>query len=438
MVSSGNERWKWWICIILLFATTLNYLDRMALNQTAFDIKLSFQLNDKGYAGLEVGFQVAFGLGALLSGYIVDRYGVYYVYPIVVFGWSLFGFLTGFASDYWSLLFCRIGLGIFEAGNWPCGIRTVKHILNTDERALGNAIFHSGTGLGAMITPLIVMVCILMVDPVGFTRLGHMSMAGAAAVIMNIQNISWQYPFRVIGVLGLAWIILWLLFTNKALFSSTQGSSQRKDDQSFLDVLKDRRYWLLILVVTGVNTTWHTYRVWLPLFLQTQLECSREEMALFTFTYFATADVGAWLIGLLVIILSRRYVTVSTARLIAFGTCVFCTVNSYGVQYYNSIGDQLTLILIHISAFGSLGLFATYFTLSQELSEKHQGKVTGSLGAVNSLYLSIMYYIQGTLADVVGGYERLLALAFIPALIAFIFVILFWPRQRMLRVEDIS
>jgi uncharacterized protein (TIGR02266 family) len=136
-----------------MLATIINYMDRLALNQMAVRIKTYFGMSNYEYSMLESAFSFAFAVGAITTGFIVDKVSVRWVYPLMVLGWSAAGVLTGFANGFWMLLTCRFALGLFESGNWPCGIRTTRAVLRHEERSLGNSIFQSGTALGAATYP---------------------------------------------------------------------------------------------------------------------------------------------------------------------------------------------------------------------------------------------------------------------------------------------
>src|SRR5262245_6782371 len=146
--SPKPDPWRWWVCGLLLCATTLGYMDSTALNQLALRLSVAFQMDEGHYSKLEFAFRCAFAFGSLFCGWVVDKGGVRWVYPICVAGWSAVGFLTGFADSYVMLLLCRSLLGLFEGGNWPSGIRTVRQIMPIAERSLGNSLFESGTALG--------------------------------------------------------------------------------------------------------------------------------------------------------------------------------------------------------------------------------------------------------------------------------------------------
>ncbi len=176
----------WGICVLMLLATMLNYMDRQALAQQATEISRDLMLTNQDYGQLEFGFGMAFAVGGLVTGLAVDRFGPRWIYPAVLFGWSAVGFATGWVTTYRELFFYRLLLGFFESGQWPCALVTVQRLLSRRDRPLGNSILQSGASLGAIATPLVVLALT----------------TGAAD--------SWRLPFRVIGAIGAVWIVAWL------------------------------------------------------------------------------------------------------------------------------------------------------------------------------------------------------------------------------------
>ena len=148
-----SEVWKWYICGLLLLATSLNYIDRLALNLTSAEIMLEFKLDDPGYGLIESAFGFAFALGAIIFGWLADRINVRWLYALAVLAWSVAGFATGLVQTFAMLLLCRSALGLFEAGNWPCALRTTQRILPPHQRTLGNSLLQSGAAIGAILTP---------------------------------------------------------------------------------------------------------------------------------------------------------------------------------------------------------------------------------------------------------------------------------------------
>jgi len=422
---SPASPWRWWVCILLMLATVVNYMDRMALNQLAKPIKEAFDLSNQDYSQLESVFSLAFAIGAITTGYIVDRVSVWWVYPIVVVGWSLAGILTGMASAFWMLMGCRFLLGLFEAGNWPCGIRTTKAILRPEERSFGNSLFQSGTALGAVITPLFVFAILQQAEADGTPD-------------------SWRVPFRVIGMLGLVWVALWFLtVSRKMLVAAVPAPAPPPASEidaeldevlppppppRFTAVFRDRRYWALLAMAIAVNITWHGYRTWLPLYLQDQRGYSPRDMSNFTTVYYLFADVGSWTVGLVTLLLCRRGMGVHAARLLAFSCCAILTVATLAVPFLPD-GYPLQAGLL-VVAFGALGLFPTYFALTQEVSMEHQGKVTGTLGASAHISLAAIYPVEGWLCDATGSYEWVLGGIGIFPLLALCVMLWLWPPEK--------
>ena len=91
---TGTSALRWWVCLLLLLASTLNYMDRVALNQTINKIRVEFDIDDTEYGRLEAAFSIAFGIGTLIAGWTVDRVNVRWIYPVFVLGWSIVGFST--------------------------------------------------------------------------------------------------------------------------------------------------------------------------------------------------------------------------------------------------------------------------------------------------------------------------------------------------------
>lgn len=426
MAPTVSSTWKWWICILLLLATTLNYMDRQALYQTSVRISRDFGLTNTEYGQIEAIFNIGFGLGALTVGWLVDRGNVRWIYALIVFAWSMVGFGTGFVTSFTMLIICRFLLGLFEAGNWPCGILTVKRVLKPEQRSLGNGMFQSGTALGAIITPLVVLACISYADPQEPDRTALQFVTGGSGVLAypNPQY-AWQLPFRVIGLLGVVWVILWLVTVRSHhVAAPPPTASDPTTSDSYWDIWKNRRFWILVVVILSVNITWRSFGGWLPKFLQEGRGYSESTMQWFMSLYYLGADAGSILVGFVTLALVRAGWRLHASRLFIFAFCASLSMLSL-VAATLPQGQALLIVLLLIG-FGTLGLFPTYFALSQEISSKHQGKVTGTLGCINALGMAILFPLQGILIDQTKSFSIALGLAGIPPMIAVIVVFFFW------------
>jgi MFS transporter, ACS family, aldohexuronate transporter len=345
----------------LLLATTLNYMDRSALYQTSVRIVRDLDLSNEQYGLLESAFNIAFGIGALVFGFVIDRGNLRWAYAFVVFGWSLVGFGTGFVTSFGLLLLCRFLLGLFESGNWPCGILTVKRVLPPAQRSLGNGLFQSGTALGAIITPLVVLVCLAISDPDEQQRSALQSVGGGPAGLLFPQpDFSWQLPFRVIGVLGLLWVAGWLLIVRPQHIAAPPPSEQpHGEPESYWALWRDRRFLVLVLVVVAINVPWRTFVVWSPKFLQEGRGYSERAMQEFMVLYYLAADFGSISVGFVTLWLVRRGFRLHTARLWVFVSCAMLTMLSLlAVALPRGTALEIVLLLI---GFAVLGSFPTYF-----------------------------------------------------------------------------
>src|SRR5215212_10423226 len=177
--------WKWTICGLLLLASAINYMDRQTLANASVRITKEFHLNQAQYGNIEAVFAYAFAAGSIVFGWLADRLSVRWLYALVLTMWSVAGLAAGFVRNEQELLMCRMLLGFFEAGHWPCGVRTTRALLDARERSLGNSVLQSGTSIGAIITPLLMRA--LMTQELG----------------------SWRVAFQVVGLAGLGWLVLW-------------------------------------------------------------------------------------------------------------------------------------------------------------------------------------------------------------------------------------
>jgi ACS family hexuronate transporter-like MFS transporter len=399
--------WKWWVCGLLLLATMINYMDRQTINQTAKRIKDELKLTNEQYGDIEFAFGIAFALGAILIGFTVDHWNVRWVYPAALLGWSAAGFMTGFAETLLQLILLRFLLGLFEAGNWPCALRTTQRIWSPRERTMGNSILQSGGALGAILTPLIVQA---LVDGPG----------------------TWRHPFFVIGSVGTVWIFLWLATVRSsdlalpAKETTEELPASKAPETSLFDIYRDRRFWVLVTLVVTINLTWHFFRAWLPLFLREGRHYEEHVVNYFTSAYYVAADAGCILAGYGTLYLARRGFAVHTCRQLVFlGGCLLTMLSV--VAAFLPPGPLLLGLLLVI-AFGALGVFPPYYSFSQELTVRHQGKVTGTLGCTTWVVTAIMHPLVGKWLDETKNYSAVVAVAGLCPLVGFTMLMVFWRR----------
>ncbi|MFM9963522.1 MAG: MFS transporter [Planctomycetaceae bacterium] len=412
-----SQRWVWWICGLLLLASTINYMDRQTLSSTSKQIIDEFSLTKQQYGTIEMAFGLAFAVGASIFGFVSDRTNVRWLYPGVLLLWSAMGFATGLVETYTGLLLCRMFLGLFEAGHWPCALKTTQRLLPPKYRTLGNSVLQSGTAIGAIVTPQIIKA------------------------MVTGERGSWRIAFQVLGAIGAAWIILWLLAVRSRDLASQPRNASRDPlpnadagtsastgtEASYFKLLLSRKFLTLVIVVVSINLCWHTFRVWMQLFLQDGRGYERND-ALDIVTWFNVAtDVGCLTTGFATVALVRRGWSVHGARCLAFGICALLTAAGVLIPWLPK-GSSLEAVII-IMGLGSLGLFPCYYSLVQEVSQAHLGKITGTLGTIAWAF-SYWHREFGSWVDRTKSYDVGMMVASLLPLIALAAMVWLWPRTQ--------
>src|SRR5436190_23737686 len=196
--------YRWVVCGLLFLATTINYVDRQVIGILKPTLQGQFGWSEIDYGDLVFSFQLAYAIGFLFAGRIMDRFGTKKGYALALTIWSFAAIATAWAPVYGGtmsvvlavfgmkysaavagFLLARFVLGLGEAGNFPAAIKTVAEWFPRRERALATGIFNAGTNVGAIITPLVV--------PFVTVRFG------------------WEWAFIGTGAIGLGWLLIWWL-----------------------------------------------------------------------------------------------------------------------------------------------------------------------------------------------------------------------------------
>jgi ACS family hexuronate transporter-like MFS transporter len=407
MIEAPQKRhasWKWWITGLLLLATTINYMDRVTLSNASVRVTAELGLNDEHYGNLELAFGWAFAAGSLVFGFLADRVRVYLLYPAILAGWSLMGMAAGWSHGYAELLICRTLLGFFEAGHWPCALKTTFALLDEKDRTMGNSILQSGASIGAVITPQIMKV--LMTDQPG----------------------SWRSTFIAVGAAGLLWVVLWFAFMRARDLESKPVTAPQKAPLDLWSILVSRQFWAVAMVITGAQTVWHIYRVWLVKFLQTGRGYEQDAALNFTSVYYIATDIGCFVAGLVSMWLIRKWGSSPHAarRKVYAGACLLTSL-SLLIPWLGK-GWPLLATLLLIGA-GALALFPCYYSFVQELSSEHVGRLTGILSMWVWAVTSPLHSFFGMVVDRTKSYDLGLVMAGLAPWLGVIALAVLWKRD---------
>lgn len=183
--SAGVGRYRWRICALLLFATTINYIDRQVLGVLAPDLQRTIGWNEIQYGYIVTAFQAAYAIGLITAGAVIDRLGTRLGYALAILVWSIAAVSHSLAATVMGFAIARFALGLGEAGNFPAAVKTVAEWFPRRERALATGIFNSGSNVGAIVAPI--------------------------AVPIIAVTWGWQAAFMFTGALSALWLVVWLL-----------------------------------------------------------------------------------------------------------------------------------------------------------------------------------------------------------------------------------
>jgi ACS family hexuronate transporter-like MFS transporter len=297
-------RWRWVICALLFFCTTINYIDRQVLGILAPDLQREIGWSELDYGRIVIAFQVSYAAMMLVWGGILDRIGTKLGLAIAVTWWSLAGMGTALANSAMGFGFARFLLGVGEAANFPASIKTVAEWFPKSERAFATGIFNSGTNIGAIVAPI--------------------------AVPLLAATWGWRAAFVLTGAIGFVWLAAWLLYYHSVPAHPKLTPAERayiKDGAEeavgakvpLTEVLGYRQLWAFALGKMLTDPVWWFYLFWLPKFLASEHGIRGTALIPYLTTVYIISDVGSIVGGYLSSALIKRGWSVNAARKTALG-----------------------------------------------------------------------------------------------------------------------
>lgn len=182
---TNKSPYRWKILALLFFSTTINYLDRNVLSILAPTLQNEYSWSEMDYSAIVTSLQLAYGIGVIFAGKLIDKFGSRIVFAIAISVWSVAGMAHAFARSINGFLFSRFFLGIGESANFPACVKIVAEWFPKKERALATGIFNAGSNIGAILAPLLIPFITI--------------------------TLGWQWAFIITGGLGFIWLMCWLL-----------------------------------------------------------------------------------------------------------------------------------------------------------------------------------------------------------------------------------
>jgi ACS family hexuronate transporter-like MFS transporter len=427
------------ICALLFFAATINYVDRQVIGILKPTLVAEFQWSDERiYAAIVFSFQLAYAIGLLLAGRVMDRIGIRLGFAISVILWSVAavahaaadwfpglklptvnldattGFsvvlLSGAAAGF---AIARLALGIGEAGNFPAAIKTVAEWFPRKERALATGIFNSGTNIGALITPL-------------------------AVPWITIQW-GWQWAFIVTGLTGFIWVIWWLRAyrppEEHPRVSPAELAHIRSDPIEattpipWRKLFPHRQTWAFAIGKFMTDPIWWLYLFWVPDFLNRNHGLDLKSIGLPLVIIYLVADVGSIGGGWISSALIKRGWTVNAARKLAMFICAISVVPIVFAAKASNL--WVAVALVSLAAAAHQGWSANLFTLTSDMFPRRAvGSVVGIGGMAGAIGGMLIALIVGEILQRTGSYVAIFIIAGSAYLVALVIIHLLVPRLK--------
>ncbi len=382
------RNFRWFICALLLYATTVNYMDRLVLSILQPVIARDLHWNNTEYGTINAIFQAGYAIMMPLAGRLIDWLGLRVGYSSATLVWSVSSLCHSLAKTGTQFSIARFGLGLGEAANFPACIKAVADWFPRRERALATGIFNGGSNLGAVIAPLTV--------PFITARFG------------------WQSAFLFTGSLSLSFVIIWALVYREPeehkWLSAEELTLIRSDQEGvstdkvpYRSLLGKNAAWAFVIGKFLTDPVWWFYLTWLPNFLHNKFGVDLLHLGAPLITIYAASAVGSVSGGWLSSFFLKRGWLLGTARKSAMLVCASAVT---AVMFVPKAAGNLwlTVGLIAIAAAAHQGWSANLFTMTSDcFPRKAVGSVVGLGGLGGAIGGVLMQFAIGRWLDFSGN-----------------------------------
>jgi len=431
-------RYRWTICSLVFFATTINYLDRAVISLLKSTLTTELKWDDADYTNVEIAFKVSYAIGLLLAGRFIDKVGTKKGYAWATGLWSIAAVLHAAAKSVFGFSVARAALGVTEAGNFPAAIKTVAEWFPRKERALATGLFNSGANIGAIVAPLSVPFI-------------------AAAY-------GWQWAFIATGILGFVWLYFWnkhyykpsehpklsaaeLAYINSDSDAIAEGDALQTKSFSWAALLKYKQTWAFAIGKLLTDPIWWFYLFWLPDFLESQYQIKGTAIALPVAAVYTMSAVGSVFGGWLPMFLIKNNWPVFKARKSSMLLYAFLVLPILFAQVLGGMNMWLAVFVIGIAAAAHQAWSANIFTTVSDMFPKRAvGSVTGiggMFGAIGGILLSMavqknLFVHYRSIGEIETAYYIMFIVCGSAYLLAWVIMHLLVPKVNVIAAEDLE
>jgi ACS family hexuronate transporter-like MFS transporter len=430
--------YRWTICSLVFFATTINYLDRQVISLLKSTLTKELKWNDGDYTNVEIAFKVSYAIGLLLAGRFIDTVGTKKGYGWATGLWSVAAVFHAAAKSVFGFSVARAALGVTEAGNFPAAIKTVAEWFPRKERALATGLFNSGANIGAIVAPLTVPFI-------------------AAAF-------GWQWAFIATGLLGFIWLFFWnkhyykpsehpklsaaeLAYINSDADAIAEGDALNTKSFSWIALLKYKQTWAFAIGKLLTDPIWLFYLFWLPDFLESQYLLDNTATALPIAAVYTMSAVGSIFGGWLPMYFVKKNWSVFKARKSSMLLYAFLVLPILFAQVLGGMNMWLAVFVIGIAAAAHQAWSANIFTTVSDMFPKRAvGSVTGiggMFGAIGGILLSMalqkdLFVHYRSLGQIETAYYIMFVVCGSAYLLAWVIMHLLVPKVNVIAAEDLE
>lgn len=417
--SARIGRYRWMICALLFFATTINYVDRQVLGLLKTTLQGELGWNEIDYSNVAFAFTTAYAIGLVLVGRLMDWLGTRKGFSLAIVFWSLAAMGHAFVQSVMGFSAARFALGLGEAGNFPAAVKTVAEWFPKKERAFATGIFNSGSNIGAIVTPLVVPWITV--------------------------TYGWRAAFLITGALGFIWLVFWLLLYRRPeehpRLSPAELAYIRSDPEeattkiAWARLIPHRQTWAFAMGKFITDPVWWFYLFWLPDFLGKTYKLDLKNIGLPLIVIFIMADIGSITGGWLSSALIKRGWTINAGRKTAMLICALSVVPI--VFAARAANLWVAVALIGLATAAHQGWSANLFTLTSDMFPRRAvGSVVGIGGMAGAIGGMLIAKVAGYLLEWTGSYVPLFAFAASAYLVALLVIHLLVPRMEAANVGD--
>jgi len=435
VLSGPVTHYRWVICALLFFATTINYMDRQVIALLKPILQREIGWDEVGYSNIIFGFQLAYAIGLLFAGKIMDWMGTRKGFSLSVVVWSLAAMGHALAHSLFGFAAARFTLGLGEAGNFPACIKAVAEWFPKKERALATGIFNSGTNIGALVTPLVVPWIALHWQ-------WRIAFHGWQAVFNG-----WRTAFISVGAVGFLWLLAWLAIYRQPQdhrrVSQAELEHIRSDPSepatkiSWIRLLPHRQTWAFAIGKFLTDPIWWFYLFWAPDFLFKTFGVTLSNIGLPLFVLYQMATIGSVGGGWLSSSLIKRGWRINRSRKTAMLVCALAVVPVVFASRVSHLWAAVALIGLALAA--HQGWSANLFTIASDTFPRRAvGSVVGFGGMFGSLGALLLSKTAGYVLQWTGSYLPLFIIAGSAYLAALLIIHWLCPRLEPANIDVVS